>query len=83
MQSDPGSVQAGAGSLEQVPGARLLPDLTPFRRSRDRQLIAAGELISNLGAQAAIVTLACPSLVRYDTADWLQDTPELEAVAAG
>jgi MFS family permease len=40
-----------------VPGARLLPDLTPFRRSRDLRLIVTGELISNLGAQAALVAL--------------------------
>ncbi len=38
-------------------GARLLPDLTPFRRSRDLRLIATGELISNLGTQAALVAL--------------------------
>jgi MFS family permease len=40
-----------------VPGPRLLPDLTPFRRSRDLRLIVSGELISNLGAQAALVAL--------------------------
>jgi hypothetical protein len=34
-----------------------LPDLTPFRRSRDLRLIATGELISNLGTQAALVAL--------------------------
>lgn len=66
-----------------MPGARLLPDLTPFRRSRELRLIISGELISNLGTQAALVALACPSLVRYDTADWLEAAPGLEAVAAG
>ena len=40
-----------------MPGARLLPDLTPFRRSRDLRLIVSGELISNLGTQAALVAL--------------------------
>jgi Transmembrane secretion effector len=40
-----------------VPGARLLPDLTPFRRSRDLRLVVSGELISNLGTQAALVAL--------------------------
>jgi len=40
-----------------VPGPRLLPDLTPFRRSRDLRLIVTGELVSNLGAQAALVAL--------------------------
>jgi hypothetical protein len=40
-----------------VPGARLLPDLTPFRRSRDLRLVVTGELVSNLGAQAALVAL--------------------------
>jgi MFS family permease len=36
---------------------RLLPDLTPFRRSRDLRLIVAGNFISNLGAQATLVAL--------------------------
>ncbi len=40
-----------------MPGARLLPDLTPFRRSRDLRLVVSGELISNLGTQAALVAL--------------------------
>jgi Transmembrane secretion effector len=40
-----------------VPRARLLPDLEPFRRSRDLRLVVSGELISNLGAQAALVAL--------------------------
>jgi MFS family permease len=40
-----------------VPGAPLLPDLTPFRRSRDLRLVVSGELISNLGTQAALVAL--------------------------
>jgi MFS family permease len=35
----------------------LIPDLTPFRRSRDLRLIVSGELISNLGTQAALVAL--------------------------
>ncbi len=36
---------------------RLLPDLTPFRRSRDLRLVVAGNFISNLGAQATLVAL--------------------------
>ena len=40
-----------------MPGTHLLPDLTAFRRSRDLRLIATGELISNLGTQAALVAL--------------------------
>jgi MFS family permease len=49
---------AGAGnSLDPVPATHLLPDLTPFRRSRDLRLVVAGELISNLGTQAALVAL--------------------------
>lgn len=34
-----------------------MPDLTPFRRSRDLRLVVTGELISNLGTQAALVAL--------------------------
>ena len=34
-------------------------------------------------AGVALIAFACPSLVRYDTADWLERAPELEAVAAG
>jgi hypothetical protein len=51
------AVEAVRDSLEAVPGSRLLPDLTPFRRSRDLRLVVTGELISNLGAQAALVAL--------------------------
>lgn len=40
-----------------MPATHLLPDLTPFRRSRDLRLVVAGELISNLGTQAALVAL--------------------------
>jgi MFS family permease len=40
-----------------VPGKRLLPDLTPFRRSQDLRRVVTGELISNLGTQAALVAL--------------------------
>lgn len=36
---------------------RLLPDLTPFRRSRDLRYVVAGNFISNLGAQATLVAL--------------------------
>jgi MFS family permease len=36
---------------------RLLPDLTPLRRSRDLRRIVAGDFISNLGAQATLVAL--------------------------
>jgi MFS family permease len=36
---------------------RLLPDLTPFRASRDLRLVVAGNFISNLGAQATLVAL--------------------------
>jgi hypothetical protein len=34
-------------------------------------------------AGVALIALACPSLLRYDTADWLERAPDLEAVAAG
>jgi hypothetical protein len=37
-----------------VPRLRLLPDLTPLRRSRDLRLAVSGGLISNLGKQAAV-----------------------------
>jgi MFS family permease len=40
-----------------VPRPRLLPDLTPLRRSRDLRLAVSGGLISNLGTQAALVAL--------------------------
>jgi MFS family permease len=36
---------------------RLLPDLTPFRRSRELRLVVGGNFISNLGAQATLVAL--------------------------
>ena len=36
---------------------RLLPDLTPLRRSRDLRLVIAGDFISDLGAQATLVAL--------------------------
>ena len=36
---------------------RLLPDLTPFRASRDLRLVVAGNFVSNLGAQATLVAL--------------------------
>jgi MFS family permease len=36
---------------------RLLPDLTPFRASRDLRLVVVGNFISNLGAQATLVAL--------------------------
>jgi MFS family permease len=35
----------------------LLPDLTPFRASRDLRLVVGGNFISNLGAQATLVAL--------------------------
>jgi hypothetical protein len=34
-------------------------------------------------AGVAVIALTCPSLVRYDTADWVERAPDLEAVAAG
>lgn len=40
-----------------MPSARLLPDLTPFRRSRDLRLLVAGEFVGNLGTQATLVAL--------------------------
>jgi hypothetical protein len=40
-----------------VPARSLIGDLTPFRRSRDLRLLVSGELISNLGTQAALVAL--------------------------
>ena len=40
-----------------MPRPRLLPDLTPFRRSRDLRLVVGGNFISNLGAQATLVAL--------------------------
>ncbi len=36
---------------------RLLPDLTPFRDSRDLRLVVGGDFISGMGAQAALVAL--------------------------
>jgi MFS family permease len=36
---------------------RLLPDLTPFRRSRDLRRLVAGEFLGNLGTQATLVAL--------------------------
>ena len=35
----------------------MLPDLTPFRRSRELRLVVGGNFISNLGAQATLVAL--------------------------
>jgi MFS family permease len=40
-----------------MPRPRLLPDLTPFRDSRDLRLVVAGDFISGMGAQAALVAL--------------------------
>jgi MFS family permease len=40
-----------------MPLPRLAPDLTPFRDSRDLRLVVIGDLISGLGAQAALVAL--------------------------
>ncbi len=40
-----------------MPRVRLAPDLTPFRASRDLRLVVIGDLISGLGAQAALVAL--------------------------
>jgi MFS family permease len=40
-----------------MPRPRLAPDLTPFRDSRDLRLVVIGDLISGLGAQAALVAL--------------------------
>lgn len=36
---------------------RLLPDLTPFRESRDLRRVVGGGFVSNLGSQATIVAL--------------------------
>jgi MFS family permease len=36
---------------------RLLPDLTPFRHSRDLRLVVGGDFVSGMGAQAALVAL--------------------------
>jgi MFS family permease len=36
---------------------RLLPDLTPYRASRDLRLVVSGNFIGNLGAQATLVAL--------------------------
>jgi MFS family permease len=36
---------------------RLRPDLSPFRDSRDLRLVVGGDLVSNLGSQAALVAL--------------------------
>jgi MFS family permease len=36
---------------------RLLPDLTPLRRSRPLRLLVAGEFVGNLGTQATLVAL--------------------------
>ena len=40
-----------------MPRTRLLPDLTPFRDSRDLRLVVGGDFISGMGAQAALVAL--------------------------
>jgi MFS family permease len=40
-----------------MPRPRLLPDLTPFRDSRDLRLVVGGDFISGMGAQAALVAL--------------------------
>jgi MFS family permease len=40
-----------------VPLPRLLPDLAPFRDSRDLRLVVAGDLVSNLGSRATLVAL--------------------------
>ncbi len=40
-----------------MPRPRLMPDLTPFRDSRDLRLVVVGDFISGLGAQAALVAL--------------------------
>jgi MFS family permease len=36
---------------------KLLPDLTPFRASRNLRLVVGGNFVSNLGAQASLVAL--------------------------
>ena len=36
---------------------KLLPDLTPFRASRDLRLVVGGNFVSNMGAQATLVAL--------------------------
>lgn len=40
-----------------MPRPRLLPDLAPFRDSRDLRLVVGGDFISGMGAQAALVAL--------------------------
>jgi MFS family permease len=40
-----------------MPRVRLAPDLTPLRASRDLRLVIVGDVISGLGAQAALVAL--------------------------
>ena len=40
-----------------MPRPRLLPDLAPFRDSRDLRLVVGGDFVSGMGAQAALVAL--------------------------
>jgi MFS family permease len=40
-----------------LPRPRLLPDLSPFRDSRDLRLVVGGNFVGNLGAQATLVAL--------------------------
>jgi len=36
---------------------RVVVDVSPMRESRDYRLIAIGQIVSNLGTQAALMTL--------------------------
>jgi MFS family permease len=40
-----------------LPFPRLLPDLSPFRDSRDLRLVVGGSFVSNMGAQGTLVAL--------------------------
>lgn len=40
-----------------MPRLRLLPDLSPFRDSRDLRLVVGGNFLADLGAQATLVAL--------------------------
>ena len=42
---------------ESVRRIKLLPDLTPFRASRNLRLVVGGNFVSNMGAQATLVAL--------------------------
>ena len=47
----------GPSLTRRMPRPRLLPNLAPFRDSRDLRLVVGGDFVSGMGAQATLVAL--------------------------